>query len=730
LAELDLAVAHHPDDPLFSVSGPRSRRHRRPRAYLATAFLCILAVGCLLMRELPWVWHKVVALVFAGLTTWTFWEWTRPLESAEELLRRLRRVQQSDFGKQLLLNRPKPKTITLPGYGVVEVRVVATFALFWLSLAWWFTPIAPIAVRLPEVEDLTIVCGREITAGVLIAPTGQFALPQPPILPSHARKAARLIRDDAGPYLLGLKAMVQSRGAAAAEYFDRAEKDGFDPKQVGLARAQNELFAGAFPEAAASYEKLAADASVSAAVLAQGAMAWMLAGDFPKADRMLAAAQKRVSKDNAAEQAAVAHVQSLLAVLYAFDLRKGEELSRKAREALPEETRDSDPITIAGMNNQGVIYVLRGDYQGAEELFKGAIDRWNAQSAGDNPASAAALTNLGVLDLIMGRYDSADSRLHRALVVRSQGARASDQKQLIGFDAAQLYTAAAGVHLAAWNCDEAGQDTERALTLLADVLGRDHPALIAPLAVEARRRMLESRYLQADSLLARVAGLIKRTFGAGHVNNALLDLQVAELRLLQQRASEAEALAREAEKTLANAFSAKHITVGRALWLRGQVAAAEDRPRDARPLFDRALAIYRDHLGREHPEVAMIMGCLAALDNSPATYPNGLDQYARAIKLVETAWPEPHPWAAQLYVGMAQLHLAREKNADAIPLLERALDIQSARLTPFHPALAKTRELLADALEKQTPAPAERIAQLRRQAKEGRDQHRIEDRSE
>ncbi len=682
------------------------------------------------MRELPWGWHKVVALIFAGLTTWTFWEWTRPLESAEELLQRLRRVQQTDFGKQLLLNRPKPKTITLPGYGEVEVRVVGTFALFWLSLAWWFTPIAPIAVRLPEMEDLTIICGREIAAGVLIAPTGNFALPQPPTVPPYARKVARLIRDDAGPYLLGLKAMVQSRGAAAAEYFDRAEKDGFDPKQVGLARAQNELFAGAFAEAAASYEKLANDATVSAAVLAQGAMAWMLAGEFPKADRMLAAAQKRISKDNPAEQAAVAHVQSLLAVLSASDLRKGEELSRKAREALPEETRDRDPITIAGMNNQGVIYVLRGDYQGAEELFKGAFDRWNDAGDGNNPTAAAALANLGVLDLLMGRYDSADSRLHRALVVRSQAGRTSDQKQQIGFDAAQFYTAAAGVHLAAWNCDEAGQDTERAMALLADVLGRDHPALIAPLAVEARRRMLESRYLQADSLLARAAGLIKRSFGPGHVNNALLDLQVAELRLLQERSADADTLAREAEKTLTNAFSAKHISVGRALWLRGQVAAAEDRPRDARPLFDRALAIYRDHLGREHPEVAMIMGCLAALDNSPATYPNGLDQYARAIKLVEAAWPEPHPWAAQLYVGMARLHLARDKNADAVPLLERALDIQSARLTPFHPALAKTRELLADVLEKQTPAPTERISQLRRQAKEGRNQHRIEDRSE
>lgn len=682
------------------------------------------------MRELPWGWHKVVALVFAGLTTWTFWEWTRPLESAEELLQRLRRVQQSDFGKQLVLNRPKPKTVTLPGYGVVEVRVLGTFALFWLSLAWWFTPIAPIAVRLPEVEDLTIVCGREITAGVLIAPTGQFVLPQPPILPPRARTVARLIRDDSGPYLLGLKAMAQGRGAAAAEHFEQAEKDGFDPKQVGLARAQNELFAGAFAEAAASYEKLASDASVSAAVLAQGAMAWMLAGDFPKADRMLATARKRLSQDDPAEQAAVTHVQSLLAVLYAYDLRKGEELAHKAREALPEETRDHDPINIAGVNNQGAIYLLRGNYQGAEELFKGAFDRWNASGDGNNPIAATALTNLGMLDLIMGRYESADVRLHRALVVRSQGGRTSDQKQRIGFDAAQLYTAAASVHLAAWNCEEAGQDTERAMALLADVLDRDHPAMIAPLVVEARRRMLESRYLQADSLLARAAGLIKRTFGAGHVNNAKLDLHVAELRLLQQRASDAEALAREAEKTLINAFSAKHLSVGRALWLRGRAAAAEDRPRDARPLLDRALTIHRDHLGREHPEVALIMGCLAALDNSPATYPNGLDQYARAIKLVESAWPEPHPWAAQLYVGMAQLHLAREKNADAVPLLERALDIQSARLTPFHPDLAKTREILADVLEKQTPVPTERIDQLRRQAKEGRNQHRIEDRSE
>lgn len=729
MAELDLAVAHHPDDPLFSASGPRSR-HRRTRAYFATALLCVLALGCFVMRELPWGWHKVVALVFAGLTTWTFWEWTRPLESAEELLQRLRRVQQSDFGKQLVLNRPKPKTVTLPGYGVVEVRVVATFALFWVSLAWWFTPIAPIAVRLPEVEDLTVVCGREINAGVLIVPTGQFVLPQPPILPPRARHVARLIRDDAGPYLLGLKAMAQSRGAAAAEYFDQAEKDGFDPKQVGLARAQNELFAGAFAEAAASYEKLMADPSVSAAVVTQGAMAWMLAGEWAKADRLLAAAQKRMSKDDADEQAAVAHVQSLLAVLHAFDLRKGEELTRKAREALPEDRRDSDPIAIAGINNQGVIYVLRGDYQGAEELFKGAFERWSALDEGNNPTAAAALTNLGVLDLVMGRYESADLRLHRALVVRSQGGRTADQKQLIRFDAASLYTAAAGVHVAAWNCDEAAQDTERAMSLLADVLGRDHPAMIAPMVVDARRRMLESRYLQADSLLARASGLIKRTFGAGHVNNALIDLQIAELRLLQQRPADADALARDAEKTLTGVFSAKHVSVGRALWLRGRAAVAEERPRDARPLFDRALQINRDHLGREHPEVAMVMGCLAALDNSPATYPNGLDQYARAIKLIESAWPEPHPWAAQLYVGMAQLHLAREKHAEAVPLLERALDIQAARLTPFHPDLAATRELLADVLEKQTPPPTERIGQLRRQAKEGRNQHRIEDRSE
>ena len=714
-------MTRHLDDPLFSVNAPRTRV-RKTSAYVATAVVVAFLVVCwVLPREQPWAMQKLLAVACAGLVGWALWEWTRPRETPEELLYRLRRVQQSDFGKQLLLDRPKPKTVNLPGLGEVGVRwfVVAGAAL--LALIPWFTPLAPIRVQDTVIEDVTIPFGEEIAAVALVMPNGSIALPSPPVVPPRAGKTARLIRDNADPYWLGLRAVATGQFDEARRQFEAAAVlDVVEPPRVLLAQAQTEMFAAQFQEAAQRYETLIQKHSPEPIVLCQAAVAWFHVGDFVKAEKILAQAQKGLKGKDDPAHAAVLHVHALLAVVQGKDYDKAQNACKAVFDAVPEEARGSDPLTPASQNNQAVLYVLRGQYESAEELFKAARDQWAARQA--TAMAAAALGNRGILDLLLARYIPGDDKLHQAMNDRLRNRADEQQTSADRLSVAIIDNAAAIYHTVFYQYEDAQQDADSARTLITRELGTEHRSVVPVLMTLARMRFIESRYAQADGHLMHALAVARKAWGPQHPYVASLLLQQAEVKLAQGRLTEAETLAKQAEDIFKTAFNAKHIGVGRAQGIRGQVMLQQDRSR-ARPLLEQSLGIRREALGLEHPEVAAMLGHLASLDNSPSKYAVGVENYNKALAMATTLLGEDHPAVARLLVGLARLHIERDKLAEAQSALQRALKIQKDKLREFHPEIAVTLELTADVLARLAPPQTEKAAALKAEAQAVRTKH-------
>jgi tetratricopeptide (TPR) repeat protein len=115
----------------------------------------------------------------------------------------------------------------------------------------------------------------------------------------------------------------------------------------------------------------------------------------------------------------------------------------------------------------------------------------------------------------------------------------------------------------------------------------------------------------------------------------------------------------------------------------------------ARPLYERALAIYEQALGPSHPDTASSLNNLAGLFESVSDYAAARPLYERALAIREQALGPSHPSTAQSLNNLAGLHYAVGDYAAARPLYERALAIWVQALGPDHPNTQSARQSLA-----------------------------------
>lgn len=122
---------------------------------------------------------------------------------------------------------------------------------------------------------------------------------------------------------------------------------------------------------------------------------------------------------------------------------------------------------------------------------------------------------------------------------------------------------------------------------------------------------------------------------------------------------------------------------------------------EAHPLFLRALAIYEKQLGPEHPDTATILNNLAGLLHEQGAQSEARPLYERALAIREQQLGPEHPATAASLGNLAALLHAQGALAEARPLLERALGICERQLGPEHPSTAMGLNNLAVLLRAQ-----------------------------
>lgn len=118
-------------------------------------------------------------------------------------------------------------------------------------------------------------------------------------------------------------------------------------------------------------------------------------------------------------------------------------------------------------------------------------------------------------------------------------------------------------------------------------------------------------------------------------------------------------------------------------------------------LFERALEIYENVLGPEHPYTAVSLNNLAGLLEHQGDLTSARPLYERALAICEKVLGPEDPTTAQSLSNLAGLLRAQGDLANAQPLYERALAIDEKILGPEHPDTARILNNLAGLLENQ-----------------------------
>jgi tetratricopeptide (TPR) repeat protein len=122
---------------------------------------------------------------------------------------------------------------------------------------------------------------------------------------------------------------------------------------------------------------------------------------------------------------------------------------------------------------------------------------------------------------------------------------------------------------------------------------------------------------------------------------------------------------------------------------------------EARPLFERALAICENVLGAEHPDTAMSLNNLATLLQAQGDLAAARPLFERALAIHEKVHGPEHSDTAMSLNNLANLLLDQGDLAAARPLYERGLAISEKVLGAEHPDTATSLNNLASLLQAQ-----------------------------
>ena len=210
------------------------------------------------------------------------------------------------------------------------------------------------------------------------------------------------------------------------------------------------------------------------------------------------------------------------------------------------------------------------------------------------------------------------------------------------------------------------------------------------------------RARRLDALaLTLVGGEAAIPDGAEEPSAWLLD-GLATYRLITRTAyAEARPLFERSLAIREAALGPEHLDTTSGLNRLGFLLQAQGDLAGARPLFERSLAIRERRLGPEHPSTALGLQALASLLQDQGDLAGARPLFERSLAICEVALGPEHLDTASILDHLALLLQAQGDLAGARPLFERSLAIREWKLGPEHPSTARSLAILARLLQAQ-----------------------------
>ncbi|AKJ01598.1 serine/threonine-protein kinase [Archangium gephyra] len=317
--------------------------------------------------------------------------------------------------------------------------------------------------------------------------------------------------------------------------------------------------------------------------------------------------------------------------------------------------------------------------------------------ADDDETRADSLNDQAIAFQEMGRYEEARAAYERVLELRREVLGPEHPKVIASLNNLGVALGALGKY------EEARAAYEQALNLRRKTLGPDNPLVANSYSNLGTALGQLGKHEEARELYEHALAIRKSALGLEHpdvaisLNNlavALNDLGRYEesLRLLEDALALREKLLKPGHPDVANTLN----NLGSALKGLG-------RYEEARRRLERALALREKVLGADHPDVASTLNDLGEVLRLMKKPGEARARHQRALAIQEKALEPGHPDLAISLNGLGNVLRDLGKYDEARARYERALALREKALGPGHPLVAESRDTLARVLERTRP---------------------------
>lgn len=339
---------------------------------------------------------------------------------------------------------------------------------------------------------------------------------------------------------------------------------------------------------------------------------------------------------------------------------------------------------------QGRLAEQSGNYDQAIDLYQQALKA--SREANKARATATLLFWLGGVYQQQLRYAEAETAQQEAIKIRETE---------FGADSAEVAVALnslAGLYYELGDYAGAENLYKRALDIERTVYGNEHPKVAIRLNNLGEVRRTLADYDAAELLFKQALDIDRAAYGEQHANIAIRLSNLAEVSRLTGDYAQAEQYLNQALAIDQAAFDKQELTPS-SLAIRlnnlAQLHRTIGNYAEAEPLYLKALDLWKQHLGENHPLYATGLNNLGWLYHLQKQYKLAETHYQRALAIVQQHYGKQHPERARHLNNLGLLFIDLERYDEAEPLLNEALQIWQTAYGLEHPAVAATLTNLA-----------------------------------
>jgi len=359
--------------------------------------------------------------------------------------------------------------------------------------------------------------------------------------------------------------------------------------------------------------------------------------------------------------------------------RLAELLLRQSMESKERVLGGDHPDTVSTINNLGILFLYRGNYNGANVLFRRALELRERILGPQHPSTLKILNNLGSLLCDKGDYEGAEALYRRAL---------EEREKVLGADHPDTLSSVSNLaNLLSAKGDYEGAEVlyRRALDCREKTLGSEHPDTLSSLNNIGNLLLTKGDYEAAEVLLHRALKGYEKALGSehsstlgsvnnlGHLLQTKVDYEGAEALYRRALAGREKALGAEHPDTLGSVNNLGHL-----LQTKGDYEGAE-------ALLRRALNGQDKALGAEHPRTLGSVNNLGLLLKTKGDYEGAEALYRRALAGKEKTLGAVHPDTLSSMNNLGLLLIAKGDYMQAESMFKRALVGYNEALGECHP---------------------------------------------